>query len=48
MDEGLDEDEGFVEEDLSTYTLDGDIYHKTVWKPRCTKSYGHSGVDVFR
>lgn len=32
-----DDEEGYIEEDLTTYTLSGDIYYKTIWKPRdCT------------
>ena len=35
-DEGFpeDDDEGIVKEDLSKYSLAGDIYYKTIWKPR--------------
>jgi len=34
VNDDLEDDEGYVEEDLSTYSLSGDIYFKTIWKPR--------------
>lgn len=31
---GVEDEEGIVEEDISNYTKSGDIYFKTIWKPR--------------
>jgi len=31
---GVEDEEGIVEEDISNYTKSGDIYYKTIWKPR--------------
>ena len=43
---GVEDEEGIIEEDISNYTKSGDIYFKTIWKPR-SSIFSYYSFDAF-